>query len=205
MSPKWRRRRILVHDLQLRLLAFNLLYFMIFALVIGGFAFGPTAARLWNVGSSDAQRLAAAESFLLLHEWLWPGFFVVLGLYVLHALFVSHRVGGPAYRLAQTAKQIGGGNLGVRIKLRRNDYLKAEADAVNAMAIRLEDTVREALEETRELNRAAQCAAGAEELTERAGRVEAILERFELAQPAARSSEDARQDAPSEELVGPSA
>jgi methyl-accepting chemotaxis protein len=48
-------------------------------------------------------------------------------------LFMSHRIAGPLWRLEQTAKSVGAGDLTLRVKLRDKDQLKGLAEQVNSM------------------------------------------------------------------------
>lgn len=55
---------------------------------------------------------------------------VFMGLYI---LLLSHRIAGPAYRLVRCLEQIKAGNLGMKVHLRKKDYLKNIAVAVNEL------------------------------------------------------------------------
>ena len=58
-------------------------------------------------------------------------------------LLMSHRFAGPAYRLSQVAKDVGRGNLSVRIKLRKSDEATALAGEMNRMIDSLGGRIRE--------------------------------------------------------------
>jgi methyl-accepting chemotaxis protein len=60
---------------------------------------------------------------------------VVLAMVVLHLLY-SHRIAGPAYRIAQEATKIASGNLTGTIKFRQLDNLMDMADSMNEVALR---------------------------------------------------------------------
>lgn len=55
----------------------------------------------------------------------------------IYALFVSHRVAGPAYRLEMMIRQIIKGEYESEIKLRRKDYLSNIAYALNELSKKL--------------------------------------------------------------------
>ncbi|MCF8064218.1 MAG: methyl-accepting chemotaxis protein [Desulfarculaceae bacterium] len=59
------------------------------------------------------------------------------------ALFVSHRMGGPLYRMEMAFKGMAQGRLDQRVNLRRGDQLQREAEALNqgvgSLRERLED------------------------------------------------------------------
>lgn len=63
---------------------------------------------------------------------------------VLLHLFYSHRIAGPAYRLAREAASIGQGKLKGEIRFRRKDSLTDMADSLNQAAERYRDRVTEA-------------------------------------------------------------
>ncbi len=55
----------------------------------------------------------------------------------------SHRVAGPAFSLKRTLSRLGDGDLTVRSRLRKADYLKDVADCFNENVQRLEELVGE--------------------------------------------------------------
>ena len=58
---------------------------------------------------------------------------LLLPLMVLIAVFLSHRIAGPIYRIEKTLEEIGKGNFDIRIHLRKHDELKEIANAINKM------------------------------------------------------------------------
>jgi methyl-accepting chemotaxis protein len=72
---------------------------------------------------------------------MWPTMWILFMLMVVHVLFVSHKIAGPLYRIRSVLSYIRSGNLTARAKLRRGDYLKQDADAVNEMAAELDDRI----------------------------------------------------------------
>ncbi len=58
---------------------------------------------------------------------------LIVPLLVIISILLSHRIAGPAYRIERTLREIGKGNLDVRISLRRDDELAGIANAVNDM------------------------------------------------------------------------
>ncbi|MDA1092356.1 MAG: methyl-accepting chemotaxis protein [Acidobacteria bacterium] len=63
-----------------------------------------------------------------------------LGL-ITHSVFVSHRIAGPLVRLRRALGAVGDGDLGVRVALRRKDYLGREQDVVNEMIDKLRASI----------------------------------------------------------------
>lgn len=63
-----------------------------------------------------------------------PGFVVLTALVMLmNALFTSHRIAGPAYRISSSIKQLREGDVGFTVKLRPDDYLMDVADELNLL------------------------------------------------------------------------
>jgi methyl-accepting chemotaxis protein len=63
-------------------------------------------------------------------------------------LLASHRVAGPIYRFKKAMREVGAGNLNLRVHLRRKDQLKDVAASFNEMVSRLkahDDRLREQL------------------------------------------------------------
>ena len=53
---------------------------------------------------------------------------------VIMTLFMSHSIAGPLWRIEQTAKAVGSGDVSVRIHLREKDEIRGLADQMNKMA-----------------------------------------------------------------------
>lgn len=60
---------------------------------------------------------------------------------ILIALFTSHKIAGPLYRLERDIKEVSSGNLQMRFSLRKSDEMKSLADGLNAMVDALKDDV----------------------------------------------------------------
>ena len=137
MMRRFRRRRILVDDLQYRLLAVNVLYCCLILLLFAGALFGPLTQQLLSVDTSDAMREEAAAQFFSLDERIWLPLLFTLGCFTVHSVLLSHRIAGPLYRFRQVFGEVGDGNLTVRARLRRKDYLVKDATVVNEMIERV--------------------------------------------------------------------
>jgi methyl-accepting chemotaxis protein len=59
-------------------------------------------------------------------------YLVALGLVVSAALVMSHRISGPMYRFEKTARAVEAGDLTVVTSLRNNDYMRPQAEELNA-------------------------------------------------------------------------
>lgn len=136
--PMFRRRKFIVNRFQNRLLLVYLVHFGAVTFISLGIFLAVVMARLDNTSLSLAQRQEVGK---LLHgfSWqLWPTFTAILIALVLHSTLVTHRVAGPLFKLRDALKRIGEGDLSQHIRLRRTDYLREEAEVVNAMT----DTLR---------------------------------------------------------------
>jgi methyl-accepting chemotaxis protein len=193
------RRRILISGLQYRLLAVNLFSYCVVILIIAVILFLPPILELRSAPpSEDHEHVAVA--FLFLHARLWPALLLVLVLLAFHSVINSHRIAGPLYRFQCVWRAAAEGDLSVRARLRKSDYLKNEAGAINemieALGIRISGLGEQATAMRAvfdDLKRARQegSAAALDENLQRLGVVldglEARLGQFRVAAPAIRS------------------
>jgi methyl-accepting chemotaxis protein len=141
MKTRSRRRKMLVGGIQRRFVAFQVACFLVFAAVFVTATFGPLVIDLLARETPPDERTAAAAQLLALQEHVWPALVVVLLLFGFHALMVSHRFAGPLVRFRRTFELVAGGDLTQRVLLRRHDYLKPEARALDQMVNALRDRV----------------------------------------------------------------
>jgi len=139
---RFRRRRFLIDQLQVHLLAITLLYFLAAVLVFSGVMFGPLILQLRGDTPPSLEQLGAATEFLALHSRVWPALVVTFAVLLLHSVFTSHRIVGPLYRFRVVFGEIERGNLAPWTTLRRRDFLTREASALNSMAFSLRDRIR---------------------------------------------------------------
>ena len=138
MTRPYRRRRILIDRLQYRLLAVNVLYFGVVAVVFAVLLFGPLIQQLLVQNLDPAERDNASVAFLALHQRIWPPLIIAFLCLTAHSIFVSHRIAGPLYQFRKLFARMKEGDLTVRARLRRGDYLTSEADIINEMGASLE-------------------------------------------------------------------
>ncbi|MEJ2722895.1 MAG: methyl-accepting chemotaxis protein, partial [bacterium] len=136
------RKRYLIDNLQYRLIFVSLFYFLAVVLLFAVMLFVPVMFELKSGTLSAPAVERAAHEFLVFHARLWPPIVLLTGLLVFHSIIVSHRIAGPLYRFRYELKKIGDGNLFVHVKLRKNDYLTKEADAINQMVESLRSKIR---------------------------------------------------------------
>lgn len=134
-----RRRKLILDRMQFRLLGFGFLYMGFGLAVLTTFLFAPAVVTLFSPSATLQQREAAAGEFLALHGRLWPAAALVMLLFTIHGLFVSHRIAGPLYRFRQVFRAVGKGDFSARVVLRRHDYLHGDAQVLNEMLAGLRD------------------------------------------------------------------
>ena len=71
-------------------------------------------------------------------------------------LLFSHQIAGPLYRLEKTAKEIGAGDLNIKIRLRAKDQLQDLARSMDEMAADLRGRLQKIRQETDRLKQVTQ-------------------------------------------------
>ncbi len=132
-TNKQKRKRILIGDLQYRLLAVNLLYFAVILVLFAAILFGPLVWQLGSSNLSPAERDQAATQLLSLHARVWPPLLALLVFLAVHSVYVSHRIAGPLYQFRRLLHAVKDGNLTVRARIRDKDYLDSEAAVINEL------------------------------------------------------------------------
>ena len=128
-----RRRRILVDDTQYRLLAVNVIHVAVVLVLFAVILFGPL---VWQLGSGNltlAEREQASTQLLSLYTRVWLPLLIAFVFLAVHFVYVSHRIGGPLYQFRRLLRAVRDGDLTVRAKLRRKDYLQNEAQIINEL------------------------------------------------------------------------
>ena len=138
-----RRRRILIDELQYRLLVVNISYFVIILAIFVSALFAPLVVRLLDPEATTFTREEVASQFLWLDESVWLPLLFTLFCLGLHSVFVSHRIAGPLYQLRGLLQTVADGNFTKRAVLRRKDYLQKEEAVVNEMIEKLGTRIEE--------------------------------------------------------------
>lgn len=150
--PRFRRRRFLIDAFQYRLLAVNLAYSCLIMLVFAGALFGPLTEQLLSGDASTPMWEDAAEQFLALDDRIWLPMLLTLCCFAVHSILLSHRIAGPLYQFRRLLSQVGDGNLAVRAKVRKRDYLVKEETVVNQMIERVGTRIADIDDKARELH-----------------------------------------------------
>ena len=138
-----RRRYPLVRPRhQYRFLALVLIYSMLIAVVSAVTLFVPDLMQMQDESLSLEVRALAADKILSLHSRIWPMIISLICVIGLHSFREFHRFIGPVYRFEKAFEQIQNGDLTLRVKLRKNDYLQNEQAELNKMIETLSGKLR---------------------------------------------------------------
>ena len=146
-----RRKRVLIDQLQYRMLKVNVVYFVVIVAAFITSLFGPLVLRLLVSDGPGEARERAAQQFLLIDGTIWLPLLLTFLCLITHSVFVSHRIAGPLVRLRRVLGAVGDGDLAVRATLRRKDYLVREQDVINEMIGKLSDRIGAADTTTQEI------------------------------------------------------
>ncbi len=134
MVTSSRRKKYYIYkDIQLKYIFLVLGLLTAYTLFLLGAIFGPYFAIM--VTNTDVITKSEAASFLLLlHGKIWPGIVMVIVLFSVYSIFITHKIVGPIFVIEKTAGEIADGNLSVRVHLRKRDDLHHLAECFNSMA-----------------------------------------------------------------------
>ncbi len=104
--------------------------FAVFALITGAVIFAVALYLfLYEFGPHRVSQQVISRR--ILYDFLWI-IAAVAAVGLFRALFTSHRVAGPVFRFRRSCKDMAGGNLSLRIYLRKKDKMKDLMDDMNA-------------------------------------------------------------------------
>jgi len=112
----------------------------------------------------------------------------ITGVSMYYIVLHSHRIAGPAFRLQRLIRELSTGRRGFRIRLRRKDYLKKIATALNELIESLEKKEARVNELGRVVGELSHDGRDVKQVHEVAGRVSREL--LELCPPVAKAKED---------------
>lgn len=119
-------------DLQIRMIAHSLIYMFIIAIVTVTLILYPIVCDMIFSEDLDIQ-YRAAQTFLMVVKRLVPALLVILALYTLHQIIITHRICGPLVNFSQTFRRLAEGDLTRKVYLRQGDYLRKECQKINDM------------------------------------------------------------------------
>ena len=129
------RRRTRIVDRQFQLgLAVRLLLVLTTLLAAGiVLAFLPSIYVLATTNDLKSLEPAAAE-FLVLHRRLWPAAILSFAGIFVYAIFFSHRIAGPVYRINAVLRALIDGRDPPAVKFRDGDYFQPTATLLGELA-----------------------------------------------------------------------
>jgi HAMP domain-containing protein len=127
------RRYLLWDTVQPKFLAVSVAHQGIVFLTFAGSLFVPLMIKLHNLPLSSPEAGTLGYQFTVLHDSIWPAFPLALALILIHSVFFSHRIAGPLYRFRRVFQSISQGDLTVTTRIRKRDYLQAEAGTLGEM------------------------------------------------------------------------
>jgi len=137
MTQIRRKSFMVTSSLQHKFLATTIIYsFIIVFLFIIAVVF-PDVVQMMDESLSPEARSSAADKLIGKNVWLWPAAIALIIMLGLHSFFEFRRITGPLYRFRWVYEQIENGKLPLPVKLRKNDYLIEDGEAINKMLISL--------------------------------------------------------------------
>ena len=139
MAANFHRRRVIVDrklqvGLALKILGCLAGYMLLFGLLA---VLGPFLMILLGRGAGEADVLAATERWADLGKCVAIPLILTFTCLSLHCILLSHRIAGPIHRMKQILGMILGGDMTASFHLRKDDYLKDLAAALDATVGRL--------------------------------------------------------------------
>jgi signal transduction histidine kinase len=154
MKRNWRRRNYFIkRELQGKYMFSIFLFVMAGSILLSVFLAMMSADTITIVYKDSSLQVGNTPVVLLRGilgaNWL----FIVIGGVVVTvlAMFLTHRLAGPVYRLERSIEQMIDGNFNFEIRLRSKDEIKELADMMNNLNTRLSDRLREMRELTEQV------------------------------------------------------
>lgn len=145
MEKNKRKKYFLSGSAQPKLLLGVAVLFLILVVIAGGLFYllanKELSTEYYKAHSTLRHVMENLLPWLLLVNFL--GMVVVLFL----AVFYTHRIAGPTYRIQQDLRKIGQGILTTRVRTRKKDQLKELESEINKMTEELGQTIRETKED----------------------------------------------------------
>lgn len=138
MAKKFSRRKYLINrEVQLKYVLLVVAMLVLYTLFLLAAIFVPQM-RHFSAETSLAGKAAEAGALLELHQSFWPAAGVVITVFGLLSILVTHKIVGPLFSIDRTIREMASGNLTVRARIRQGDELQEFHHNFNAMADNLE-------------------------------------------------------------------
>jgi methyl-accepting chemotaxis protein len=133
-----RKQYIVDRSLQLRFSRFTILLTFLTSILTAVAIFYTTVILLGGK-LADVYPQGRLESiFRSVYATFFITMLVILPVIFYLSIIFSHRLAGPLPKIYQALKTIGDGNFDIRLTLRKKDHLRSLADAINEMAVKLQ-------------------------------------------------------------------
>ncbi len=119
-------------DLQLRVVFNTIIYMLLVIILTAGVVFSPLIGKMLFSDDIETQ-YRMAQTYLILIKWLLPAIILIVILFVIHHIIVTHRICGPLVNFTHTFKKMEQGDLTRKVYIRHRDYLKKECSEINGM------------------------------------------------------------------------
>jgi methyl-accepting chemotaxis protein len=137
-------------DLQLRVVFNTIIYMLMVIILTAGVVFSPLVGKM--IFSHDIEtQYRMAQTYLVLIKWLLPAIVLIVVLFVIHHIIVTHRICGPLVNFTHTFKKMGQGDLTRKVYVRHRDYLKKECSEINGMIDGLSNLLRQVSRDQKDL------------------------------------------------------
>lgn len=139
--------------LQLRVLLVSVGYMAGMLVITLAFTLLPVVRDMFGTTDPDIQ-YRSAQTFLILAQRLVPSILVLLILFFVHLLVMTHRICGPLVNFSRTFECMAEGDFTRQVILRKGDHLHPEADMINEIQENLSEHIQSLKEANLSLDRA---------------------------------------------------
>ena len=188
-----KRKQILIdRDFQLRLALELMVVVLAVPLILwADFYLLGQYALSQNPGLASTAGSWGLMGNLLQQQWalMLVLYLVNFGLVYAFIVFYTHRIAGPVYRFSVTLKAMAEGKLGIRIKLRKNDYFENLGEGINVMARAFAQTITDLRTTTKTLSEKTDNIDD-QEIKDHISALEKILSQYEEQEPDSAGSQE---------------
>lgn len=138
MEQKYRRRKIILHNLQIKLI------FALLGIIIGVSIILVTSLYLFLKGNISAFSIPEEYAQQVLTNSLWPVVIIAIVLFIASIwaiIIITHRIYGPLYRLSAYIKKLSEGEVTEELRFRRGDAIHGLKEIYNDLRKSLEKTL----------------------------------------------------------------
>lgn len=136
-------------ELQIRIIVGSLIFMLAAVIVILVIILYPLFRDMFSTDMETQYR--AAQTFLILVKRLVLAVTLLLLLFTLHLITVTHRICGPLVNFRHVFSRLKEGDLSRRVSIRQDDYVKRECEKINCMIDGLSHIVSQVKEDQKKL------------------------------------------------------